>query len=121
MDDVQCGNVEQFVFIVYVGFFQYFGGDSYGGIYWVGDNVDVGLWVGFGNLLYEVFYDICIYIKQVGMIYVGFMCYVCGDQYYICVFQCWSSVFIGKFFNFYICGDMIQIYCYVWCNWSDVV
>ncbi len=82
-------------------FFQYFGGDSHGGIHRVGDNADAGLRAGFGNLLHEVLHDTRIHIKQVGTIHAGLTRHARGDQHYIRAFQRRSSVFTGKSFNFF--------------------
>ncbi|VEB02840.1 Uncharacterised protein [Klebsiella pneumoniae] len=67
---------------------------------------DAGLRAGFGNLLHEVLHDTRIHIKQVGTIHAGLTRHARGDQHYIRAFQRRSSVFTGKSFNFYICGDM---------------
>lgn len=121
MNDIQCGNVEQFVFVINIGFFQYFSSNCNCGVNWVSDNINVCFWVGFCNLLYQVFYDVGVNVKQVGMIYIWFMCYICRDKNDICVFQCWSCIFIRKIFDFYSSRDMVQIDSYIGSYWSDII
>ncbi len=79
--------------------FQYFGGDSHGGIHRVGDNADAGLRAGLA-ICCTRFFTIPAFIKQVGTIHAGLTRHARGDQHYIRAFQRRSSVFTGKSFNF---------------------
>ncbi len=76
---------------------------------------------GFRNLLYQVFHDAGVNVKQVGTIHTRFTRYTCRDKNDICAFQRRSRIFTRKTFDFHSSRDMAQIDGHTGSHWSDII
>ena len=120
-NDIQRGNAEQFVFVINTGFFQHFSSNRNCGVNRVSDNTNARFRAGFRNLLYQVFHDAGVNVKQVGTIHTRVTRYTCRDKNDICPFQRRSRIFTRKTFDFHSSRDMAQIDGHTGSHWSDII
>lgn len=76
--------------------FQHFSSNCNCGVNRVSDNTNARFRAGFRNLLYRVFHDAGVNVKQVGTIHTRFTRYTCRDKNDICAFQRRSRIFTRK-------------------------